>query len=135
MCLSCGCLIHEHSNPHISIIRRQPCFIRRNKSSLRYCNENFLPSTKSDLHTKGLSVTDPPQAPKIFCWTSSAGTPIPALLMTSSVSALCFLSSFIGSGELWGWLQNIVGVSNQVCPYYFAAVQSLSDHYRSHGSP
>jgi len=34
--------------------------------------------------------------------------------MTSSISALCFCSSFIGSGELWGWLQNIVGVSNQI---------------------
>ena len=36
-------------------------------------------------------------------------------MLTSSVSALCFGSSFIGSGALWGWLQNIVGVSNQVC--------------------
>ncbi|KAF8906476.1 amino acid permease-domain-containing protein [Gymnopilus junonius] len=62
----------------------------------------------------GLSVTNPPQAPKIFSWTSTSGTPIPALLMTSSISGLCFLSSFIGSGELWGWLQNIVGVSNQI---------------------
>jgi len=64
----------------------------------------------------GLSVTTPRQAPKLFSWTTSAGTPIPALLMTSSISALCFCSSFIGSGELWGWLQNIVGVSNQVGP-------------------
>ncbi|CAA7259169.1 unnamed protein product [Cyclocybe aegerita] len=62
----------------------------------------------------GLSVTNPPQAPKIFAWTTSVGTPIPALLMTSSVSALCFGTSFIGTGELWGWLQNIVGVSNQI---------------------
>lgn len=62
----------------------------------------------------GLSVTTPRQAPKMFSWTTAAGTPLPALLMTSSVSALCFFSSFIGSGELWGWLQNIVGVSNQV---------------------
>lgn len=30
------------------------------------------------------------------------------------VFAVCFGSSFIGSGELWGWLQNLVGVSNQV---------------------
>ncbi|KAJ2931242.1 hypothetical protein H1R20_g5832, partial [Candolleomyces eurysporus] len=42
------------------------------------------------------------------------GTPLPALLLTSSVSALCLFSSFIGSGVLWGWLQNIVGVSNQI---------------------
>jgi amino acid permease len=25
------------------------------------------------------------------------------------------VSAYIGSGALWGWLQNIVGVSNQVC--------------------
>lgn len=63
----------------------------------------------------GLAVTSPqPQAPKIFSWTTKAGIPIPALLATSSVSILCFGSSFIGSGQLWGWLQNIVGVSNQI---------------------
>lgn len=62
----------------------------------------------------GLSVTTPPQAPKLLSWTNSSGVPIPALLVTSSISALCFATSFIGSGELWGWLQNIVGVSNQI---------------------
>jgi AAT family amino acid transporter len=62
----------------------------------------------------GLSVTTPPQAPRIFSRTTARGIPLPALLMTGSVSALCFGSSFIGSGELWAWLQNLVGVSNQV---------------------
>lgn len=63
----------------------------------------------------GLSVSTPtPQAPRIFSWTTKAGIPLPALLATSSVSILCFGSSFIGSGQLWGWLQNIVGVSNQI---------------------
>ncbi|KAJ3749272.1 amino acid permease-domain-containing protein [Lentinula detonsa] len=62
----------------------------------------------------GLSVTSPRQAPTVFSWTSKNGVPIPALLLTSSVGALCFGSSFIGSGKLWGWLQNIVGVSNQI---------------------
>ncbi|KDQ49380.1 hypothetical protein JAAARDRAFT_187084 [Jaapia argillacea MUCL 33604] len=63
----------------------------------------------------GLSVTEPnPQAPKIFSWTTRRGVPLASLLMTSSVSALCFGSSFVGSGTLWGWLQNIVGVSNQI---------------------
>ncbi|KAK0504653.1 amino acid permease/ SLC12A domain-containing protein [Armillaria luteobubalina] len=62
----------------------------------------------------GLSVTVPPQAPKIFSWTNRGGVPIPALMLTSSISILCFGSSFIGSGQLWGWLQNIVGVSNQI---------------------
>jgi hypothetical protein len=36
------------------------------------------------------------------------------MLLTSSFSALCFGSSFIGNGQLWAWLQNLVGVSNQV---------------------
>ncbi|KAF5326237.1 hypothetical protein D9611_000065 [Ephemerocybe angulata] len=62
----------------------------------------------------GLSVTVPPQAPKIFSRTTTAGIPLPALLLTSSISALCLTSSYIGSGALWGWLQNIVGVSNQI---------------------
>jgi len=63
----------------------------------------------------GLSVTSPlRQAPRGFSWTTARGVPLPALLATSSVSVLCFGTSFIGSGELWGWLQNIVGVSNQV---------------------
>lgn len=64
----------------------------------------------------GLSITEPtPQAPRFFSKTTRAGVPLAALLATSSVSVICFGSSFIGSGELWGWLQNIVGVSNQVC--------------------
>ena len=60
----------------------------------------------------GLSVIG--QGPRLFVWTTRAGVPLPALLATASISLLCFGSSFIGSGQLWGWLQNIVGVSNQV---------------------
>ncbi|KAI0061399.1 hypothetical protein BV25DRAFT_751208 [Artomyces pyxidatus] len=60
----------------------------------------------------GLAATA--QAPRVFAQTTRAGVPLPALLATSSVSALCFGSSFIGSGQLWGWLQNLVGVSNQI---------------------
>lgn len=62
----------------------------------------------------GLATTTPPQAPAIFARTTRAGVPLLALLATSSISIICFGSSFIGSGELWGWLQNIVGVSNQI---------------------
>ncbi|CCL99850.1 uncharacterized protein FIBRA_01874 [Fibroporia radiculosa] len=63
----------------------------------------------------GLSVTAPlRQAPALFSRTTKNGVPLPALLATSSVSILCFATSFIGSGTLWGWLQNIVGVSNQI---------------------
>ena len=60
----------------------------------------------------GLASTD--QAPPIFRHTTKAGVPLAALLATASVSGLCFGSSFIGSGQLWGWLQNLVGVSNQI---------------------
>ncbi|KAF9003404.1 amino acid permease/ SLC12A domain-containing protein [Cyathus striatus] len=62
----------------------------------------------------GLSTTVPPQAPAVFSWTTKQGIPVPALFLTSSISALCLGSSYIGSGTLWGWLQNIVGVSNQI---------------------
>lgn len=54
------------------------------------------------------------QAPRTLRWTTKRGVPIFALGLTSSIGALCFGSSFVGSGELWGWLQNIVGVSNQI---------------------
>ena len=54
------------------------------------------------------------QAPSLFMWTTRRGVPLPAMLLTSSISVLCFGSSFIGSGQLWAWLQNLVGVSNQV---------------------
>lgn len=66
----------------------------------------------------GLSVVNPnPHAPRIFSRTTRGGVPLYALLATSSVSVLCLGTSYIGSGQLWGWLQNIVGVSNQVCVY------------------
>lgn len=37
-----------------------------------------------------------------------------AVLVTSSISLLCFGGSFIGAGDLWSWLQSLVGVSNQL---------------------
>ncbi|PGH34588.1 AAT family amino acid transporter [[Emmonsia] crescens] len=37
-----------------------------------------------------------------------------AVLATSAISGLCFGASYIGAGQLWTWLQNIVGVSNQL---------------------
>ena len=79
-------------------------------------------------------MTTPRQAPKLLSWTNSAGTPIPALLATSSISALCFASSFIGSGELWGWLQNIVGVSNQVLQPKPFLIEKLTSFARLRGS-
>ncbi|EKM80770.1 hypothetical protein AGABI1DRAFT_55831 [Agaricus bisporus var. burnettii JB137-S8] len=54
------------------------------------------------------------QAPRLFSWTTRNGIPLPSLLATSSISILCFGSSYIGNGQLWTWLQNLVGVSNQI---------------------
>lgn len=89
-----------------------------------------------DLLMLGLSVSTPRQAPKLFAYTTESGIPIPALIMTSSISALCVLTSFIGSGELWGWLQNIVGVSNQVIFHFPSVEMSISCiHIRSLGYP
>src|SRR6202012_4192000 len=36
------------------------------------------------------------------------------VLATSAISGLCFGASYIGAGQLWSWLQNLVGVSNQL---------------------
>lgn len=37
-----------------------------------------------------------------------------AVLATAAIGGLCFGASHIGAGQLWSWLQNIVGVSNQL---------------------
>jgi amino acid transporter, AAT family len=83
----------------------------------------------------GLSVTTPPQAPRIFSRTTKRGIPLPALLLTSSVSGLCFGSSFIGSGALWAWLQNLVGVSNQVSQMFAYCFHQLIATLRLLGFP
>ncbi|KAF8575945.1 hypothetical protein K439DRAFT_1397757 [Ramaria rubella] len=53
-------------------------------------------------------------APAFLSRTNRHGVPYLSLLATASISGLCFGSSFVGSGQLWAWLQNIVGVSNQI---------------------
>ncbi|KAF7560110.1 hypothetical protein G7046_g4048 [Stylonectria norvegica] len=53
-------------------------------------------------------------APMVFGKLNRNKVPWVAVLATSLISGLCFGSSFIGAGELWTWLQNIVGVSNQL---------------------
>ncbi|KAI5462077.1 amino acid permease/ SLC12A domain-containing protein [Mariannaea sp. PMI_226] len=53
-------------------------------------------------------------APKVFGKLNRNQVPWVAVLATSFVAGLCFGSSFIGAGQLWNWLQNIVGVSNQL---------------------
>lgn len=53
-------------------------------------------------------------APSFFARLTKAKVPYLALAGTAAVSGLCFGSSFIGAGTLWSWLQNLVGVSNQL---------------------
>lgn len=53
-------------------------------------------------------------APKVFTRLTRFQVPWVAVLFTSFVSGLLFGASFIGAGQLWTWLQNIVGVSNQL---------------------
>jgi amino acid transporter, AAT family len=66
------------------------------------------------------------QGPRFASRLNTRGVPYMALLATSSVSGLCFASSYIGRGELWGWLQNLVGVSNQVCPFIHREAMPLT---------
>ncbi|TVY21052.1 putative amino-acid permease [Lachnellula arida] len=53
-------------------------------------------------------------APKFFGKLNRNRVPWIAVLATSLISGLCFGASFIGAGQLWTWLQNLVGVSNQL---------------------
>jgi amino acid transporter, AAT family len=53
-------------------------------------------------------------APHILARLTPNRIPWIALTLTSLVAGLCFGSSFIGAGTLWDWLQNLVGVSNQL---------------------
>lgn len=53
-------------------------------------------------------------APQIFSKLNRNKVPWIAVLATSVISGLCFGASYIGAGQLWTWLQNIVGVSNQI---------------------
>ncbi|KAM0309587.1 hypothetical protein ACHAO8_008903 [Botrytis cinerea] len=53
-------------------------------------------------------------APQFFGKLNRNKVPWVAVLATSAISGLCFGASFIGAGQLWTWLQNLVGVSNQL---------------------
>jgi AAT family amino acid transporter len=82
--------------------------------------DHISPSSGSVLCPSTVSSTDSrprlPRrlAPALFARTTARGVPLFALLATASVSLLCVGASRVGAGELWGWLQNLVGVSNQL---------------------
>ncbi|KAK7425183.1 Basic amino-acid permease [Neonectria punicea] len=67
-------------------------------------------------------------APKVFGKLNRNQVPWVAVLATSFIAGLCFGSSFIGAGQLWTWLQNIVGVSNQLS---WIAIGITSIRFRS----
>lgn len=66
-------------------------------------------------------------APKIFGKLNRNRVPWIAVLATSVISGLCFGASFIGAGQLWTWLQNLVGVSNQLA---WIAIAGTSIRFR-----
>ena len=51
------------------------------------------------------------QAPKLFSKLNSRGVPIPALIGTTAIGALCFISSLIGDGAAYTWLVNASGLA------------------------
>ncbi|WP_454943518.1 amino acid permease [Corynebacterium argentoratense] len=51
------------------------------------------------------------QAPKFFSKLNSRGVPIPALIATTAIGALCFISSLIGDGAAYTWLINASGLA------------------------
>jgi AAT family amino acid transporter len=53
-------------------------------------------------------------APKVFTRLTRYQVPWVSVMTTSLVSIVLFSLSFAGSGQVWTWLQNIVGVSNQI---------------------
>jgi AAT family amino acid transporter len=60
------------------------------------------------------SLTADRHAPQFLGKLNRNKVPWIAVLVTSVVSGLCFGASFVGAGQLWTWLQNLVGVSNQL---------------------
>jgi AAT family amino acid transporter len=51
-------------------------------------------------------------APKLFAKLNRNQVPWVAVLLTASISGLCFGASYIGAGQLWSWLNAIISVSN-----------------------
>jgi lysine-specific permease len=87
-------------------------------------------------------------APKFLASTSKHGIPIPALIFGAAISAVVFLSSIIGQGQLFIWLLNISSLTGFIawfgialCHYrfrraYLAQGHKLSDlPYYTKGFP
>ena len=65
------------------------------------------------------------KAPKIFKKVNKRGVPVPALVLTTIIGALCFLTSLSGDGTVYLWLVNASGLAG------FIAWLGISiSHYR-----
>ena len=65
------------------------------------------------------------KAPKIFKQVNKRGVPVPALVLTTIIGALCFLTSLSGDGTVYLWLVNASGLAG------FIAWLGISiSHYR-----
>ncbi|EDK42540.1 hypothetical protein LELG_00718 [Lodderomyces elongisporus NRRL YB-4239] len=62
--------------------------------------------------------------PKIFLPLNRFRVPYVAVIVTWFIGGLCFASAFVGTGELWNWLQSIVGLSNLIS-WWIIGVVSL----------
>lgn len=63
------------------------------------------------LHTLALAG----RMPKIFGRTSASGVPRNALLATTVISCLCFLTAFYGDQTVYFWLLNTTGMGGFIC--------------------
>lgn len=63
------------------------------------------------LHTLALAG----KMPKIFGRTSASGVPRNALLATTVISCLCFLTAFYGDQTVYFWLLNTTGMGGFIC--------------------
>lgn len=64
-------------------------------------------------------------APKLFSYLTAAGVPLAALVVTTLVGAMAFLSSRFGSGSVYVWLLNASGLSGFITWFGIAL-----SHYR-----
>lgn len=78
-------------------------------SAISAANHALFAGTRL-MYTLGVSG----HAPGVFAKLTRYQIPLVSVLTTSIISGLLFGASFIDAGQFWTWLQNIVGVSNQL---------------------
>lgn len=91
-------------------------------TSILSCGNSSLYASSRMLY----ALADGNKAPKIFKKLNKRGVPVPALIATTLVGALCFLTSFIGEGTVYTWLVNAAGLAGfitwfgiAICHYRF----------------